>query len=144
MIFFLSLFLTCNTTSVYSLPSFISLESRVKESDTIFIGDVIKVSTRKLNASRVAIGLRIKIVKLLKGKSPPKSFSVNFTVNPSSWERLRKPPPTGRYYIFMTKKVVKDSKGRVGTVLVLYDPNIFAFEKYDKQTRKEMNAIMKK
>lgn len=133
-----------NFAELQALPPFIPLETRVRESDLIIVGDIIQVRSRKLNRSSRAASIRIRVEKVLKGKlEDSKELTVSFLVFPNSYEsRLREPPPRGRYFIFLIKQKVKDRQGRTGEAVVLYRPEPFSYEPYNSWNIKIMRSLL--
>jgi len=130
-----------------ALPPYIPLADRLKESDVVIVGDIVKVTLKKLNSTTSAGNIQIRVVRTIKGSNTdaPPEFSVSFLVFPKSLEsRLRKPPPVGRHFIFLKKKKVRDKNGKTGIVVVLYRPHPFSYEPYEKESRKKMEALIGK
>ena len=128
-----------------ALPPPISMAVRVKEADIVILGTITRVSSRPLNSETRAADIRVRLDRVIKGEKPPADFSVAFIVFPGSWEdRLRGPPRPGIYYLFLQKVRVRDSKGKIGSAIVLYRPHPYSYEPYDEQNRKEMNRIIRK
>lgn len=131
-------------TALQALPPFIPLETRVRESDLIIVGEIVRVQSRKLNESSRAASIRIRVEKILKGKlNHTGELTVSFLVFPNSYEsRLRRPPPRGRYFIFLIKQQVKDRRGRMGEAIVLYRPEPFSYEPYNAWNIKIMRSLV--
>ena len=126
-----------------ALPPFIPLEKRAEEADIVIVGEITRVSTSGLNEASQAASVHIRLVEVLKGKKPPRAFSVNFLIFPDSVEsQLRRPPKPGRYILFLNVQKVRDMSGRGGEALVLYRPHPFSYAQFTPANLRIVHAAV--
>ncbi len=136
------LFLALSASAIPTPPEF---EELVKNSDFIAKSKLTNVRQNKLGKNTVSVGAEAEILKLYKtnGKMPNK-LSLAFIIFPEYFGKwLREAPPEGEYIIFYIKKKVKDSSGKEGEVISLYEPHPFAFKEYSEETEKKILNLIK-
>lgn len=131
--------------SAYSIPTPPEFEDLVKNSDFIAKSKLTNVRQNKLGKNTVSVGAEAEILKIYKSNGTiPNKLSLAFIIFPEYFGKwLREAPPEGEYIIFYVKKKVKDSSGKEGMVISLYEPHPFAFKEYSEETEKKILNLIK-
>ena len=132
-------------TSVFAIPTPPEFEELVKNSDFIAKSKLTNIRQNKLSKNTVSVGVEVEIVKLYKKNGNiPNKMNLAFIIFPEYFGKwLREAPPEGEYIIFYVKKKVKDSSGKEGEVISLYEPHPFAFKEYSEETEQKILKLLK-
>ncbi|MBE7413587.1 MAG: hypothetical protein L6Q54_06105 [Leptospiraceae bacterium] len=129
----------------FSIPTPPEFEELVKNSDFIAKSKLTNVRQNKLGKNTISVGAEVEILKLYKSKgSIPNKLNIAFIIFPEYFGKwLREAPPEGEYIIFYIKKKVKDSSGKEGEIITLFEPHPFAFKEYSEETEKRILNLSK-
>ncbi|MEQ9367355.1 MAG: hypothetical protein RIF32_24195 [Leptospirales bacterium] len=132
-----------------ALPPMPSMESRFAAADVVVLAHLKDTERRKFNDISENVSLRVVVETVIKNRDAegeavvvPAEFHLAFLVFPQTFEKhLRRPVGDGRYFVFLTRKVVVDADGQSGEVLVLTEPRPFAFLPYADSTLQALESL---
>ena len=131
--------------AVHPFPPPIPLEERAGDADIVLIGNIVRVTARKHAVQNRIITLRIRVTETLKGRPSAPEFSLTFLIFPRTEEsHLVAPPQRGPHIIFLTRKKVRDSRGRIGETIVLYEPRVYALVRATEENLRRIRLIFHK
>jgi len=118
---------------LWALPSFISIEERVKECDLIVVGDVRVIRQRNLFEDTKTATLIVEKIKILKNSyklNIPDVFYIYINIYPETFEnKLKFIPEDGKYILFLDPKTSNNDV----VVYKLYKEEPFALEPWTLQ-----------
>lgn len=127
-----------NNNSIFSLPPYISIEERVKESNLILVGDITILKERSLFQDTKMVTLIVKKEKILKNAlnlNISDTFFIYLNIYPETFEnKLKFVPEEGKYIIFLDPVV----KNQEIVIFKLYKEEPFALQPWSMQIEEKI------